>query len=86
VKHRLGRSGKHTEKLRLWIQNPEAIKPGSLMPAMKLNDAIWTPWCVTWRRSARPEIQETSMSTDAIVIENAQTERRPWVENSSTSG
>ena len=25
--------------LRLWIKNPEAIKPGSLMPAMKLNDA-----------------------------------------------
>jgi cytochrome c oxidase subunit II len=28
-----------TEKLRLWIQNPDAIKPGSLMPGMKLNDA-----------------------------------------------
>jgi cytochrome c oxidase subunit 2 len=27
------------DNLRLWIQNPEAIKPGSLMPAMKLNDA-----------------------------------------------
>jgi cytochrome c oxidase subunit 2 len=27
------------EKLRLWIQNPEAIKPGSLMPAMQLNEA-----------------------------------------------
>jgi len=27
------------EKLRLWIQNPEAIKPGSLMPAMQLNGA-----------------------------------------------
>jgi len=25
--------------LRLWIQNPDAIKPGSLMPAMKLRDA-----------------------------------------------
>jgi cytochrome c oxidase subunit 2 len=25
--------------LRLWIQNPEAFKPGSLMPAMKLSDA-----------------------------------------------
>jgi cytochrome c oxidase subunit 2 len=25
--------------LRLWIENPEAIKPGSLMPAMKLTDA-----------------------------------------------
>jgi len=23
----------------LWIQNPDAIKPGSLMPAMKLSDA-----------------------------------------------
>ena len=27
------------EKLRLWIQNPDAIKPGSLMPAMQLGDA-----------------------------------------------
>jgi cytochrome c oxidase subunit II len=28
-----------TENLRLWIQNPDAIKPGSLMPAMQLGDA-----------------------------------------------
>ena len=27
------------DNLRLWIQNPGAIKPGSLMPAMKLSDA-----------------------------------------------
>ncbi|MGD0269177.1 MAG: cytochrome c oxidase subunit II [Candidatus Sulfotelmatobacter sp.] len=27
------------ENLRLWIQNPSALKPGSLMPAMKLSDA-----------------------------------------------
>ena len=27
------------ENMHLWIQNPDAIKPGSLMPAMKLNDA-----------------------------------------------
>jgi cytochrome c oxidase subunit 2 len=26
-----------SENLRLWIHNPEAIKPGSLMPAMNLN-------------------------------------------------
>jgi len=26
------------ENLRLWIQDPDAIKPGSLMPAMKLSD------------------------------------------------
>ena len=26
------------ENLRLWIRDPEAIKPGSLMPAMKLSD------------------------------------------------
>jgi cytochrome c oxidase subunit 2 len=26
------------QNLRLWIRNPEAIKPGSLMPAMELND------------------------------------------------
>jgi cytochrome c oxidase subunit 2 len=28
-----------SENLRLWIENPDAIKPGSLMPAMKLGDA-----------------------------------------------
>ena len=27
------------DKLRLWIRNPDAIKPGSLMPAMGLSDA-----------------------------------------------
>jgi cytochrome c oxidase subunit II len=27
-----------TGNLRLWIQNPDAIKPGSLMPAMQLSD------------------------------------------------
>jgi cytochrome c oxidase subunit 2 len=27
------------DNLRLWIENPSAIKPGSLMPAMKLSDA-----------------------------------------------
>ena len=27
-----------TQNLRLWIQNPDVIKPGSLMPAMKLSD------------------------------------------------
>jgi cytochrome c oxidase subunit 2 len=26
------------KNLRLWIQKPDAIKPGSLMPAMELND------------------------------------------------
>jgi cytochrome c oxidase subunit 2 len=26
------------DNLRLWIENPDAIKPGSLMPAMKLSD------------------------------------------------
>jgi cytochrome c oxidase subunit 2 len=26
------------ESLRIWIQNPDSIKPGSLMPAMKLNE------------------------------------------------
>ena len=34
-----GAAGNTTEKLRLWIKNPDAIKPGSLMPAMQLSDA-----------------------------------------------
>jgi cytochrome c oxidase subunit 2 len=33
-----GAADNTTEKLRLWIENPDAIKPGSLMPAMKLSD------------------------------------------------
>jgi cytochrome c oxidase subunit II len=27
------------DNLRLWLRNPDAIKPGSLMPAMQLGDA-----------------------------------------------
>src|SRR5262245_63677233 len=34
-----GAAANTTDNLRLWLENPEAIKPGSLMPAMKLNDA-----------------------------------------------
>ena len=34
----VGRGAQHAEKLRLWIKNPDAIKPGSLMPAMRLSD------------------------------------------------
>jgi cytochrome c oxidase subunit II len=34
-----GAAANTAENLRLWIENPEAIKPGSLMPPMKLSDA-----------------------------------------------
>jgi cytochrome c oxidase subunit 2 len=34
-----GAGENNAETLRLWIQNPDSIKPGSLMPAMKLSDA-----------------------------------------------
>jgi cytochrome c oxidase subunit II len=34
-----GAAANTTENLRLWIENPEAIKPGSLMPPMKLSGA-----------------------------------------------
>jgi cytochrome c oxidase subunit 2 len=34
-----GAAANTPEQLRLWIQNPDALKPGSLMPAMKLSDA-----------------------------------------------
>jgi cytochrome c oxidase subunit 2 len=34
-----GAADNTTENLRLWIQKPDAIKPGSLMPAMQLSDA-----------------------------------------------
>jgi cytochrome c oxidase subunit 2 len=33
-----GAAANTRENLKLWIHNPEAIKPGSLMPAMNLND------------------------------------------------
>jgi len=33
-----GAADNTARNLRLWIQNPDAIKPGSLMPAMKLSD------------------------------------------------
>jgi cytochrome c oxidase subunit 2 len=32
-----GAADNNSQNLRLWIQNPDAIKPGSLMPAMKLS-------------------------------------------------
>ena len=34
-----GAAENNSQNLRLWIQNPDAIKTGSLMPAMKLSDA-----------------------------------------------
>jgi cytochrome c oxidase subunit II len=34
-----GAAENNSQNLRLWMQNPDAIKPGSLMPAMKLSDA-----------------------------------------------
>jgi cytochrome c oxidase subunit 2 len=33
-----GAASNTPENLRLWIHDPDAIKPGSLMPAMKLTD------------------------------------------------
>jgi len=33
-----GAAENNSQNLRLWIQNPDSIKPGSLMPAMKLSD------------------------------------------------
>jgi cytochrome c oxidase subunit 2 len=33
-----GAATNNPQNLRLWIRNPDAIKPGSLMPAMELND------------------------------------------------
>ena len=33
-----GATSNTPENLRLWIQNPDAIKPGALMPAMNLTD------------------------------------------------
>jgi cytochrome c oxidase subunit 2 len=35
---RAGAAPNTPENLRLWLRNPDAIKPGSLMPAMQLSD------------------------------------------------
>jgi cytochrome c oxidase subunit 2 len=34
-----GAAENNTENLRVWLKDPDAIKPGSLMPAMKVSDA-----------------------------------------------
>jgi len=34
-----GAASNTPKNLRLWIENPDAVKPGSLMPAMKLSDS-----------------------------------------------
>src|SRR5258707_2470354 len=34
-----GAAENNSQNLRLWIQNPGSIKPGALMPTMKLSDA-----------------------------------------------
>lgn len=34
-----GAAENNSQNLRLWIENPDSIKPGSLMPAMKLSDS-----------------------------------------------
>jgi hypothetical protein len=43
------------ENLRLWVKDPDAIKPGSLMPAMQLNDqeldAVTAVTLIGYRRS-----------------------------------
>jgi len=38
------------ENLRLWIQNPDVIKPGSLMPAMKLKAAQIEITCLRYSK------------------------------------
>src|SRR5262245_8367550 len=34
-----GAAANTDQNLRLWLKNPDAIKPGSLMPAMNMSDA-----------------------------------------------
>ena len=68
--------------LRLWIQNPDAIKPGSLMPAMKLSDADLDALVrVSWRRSASRRIRETShvIGCDRH-SKTSRIESQPWAE------
>src|SRR4030095_9389330 len=69
-----------TANLRLWIQNPDAIKPGSLMPALKLSDAdldAVTAHLETLRSRA---IWRPVMSTNATAIENLQSSEQPWTD------
>jgi len=32
------------DNLRLWVKEPDAIKPGALMPAMQLEERTWMRW------------------------------------------
>jgi len=49
------------ENLRLWIQNPDAIKPGSKMPAMGLSDQELDAVTHIWRRCAE-RVEENTWS------------------------
>ena len=69
------------ENLRLWIQNPDAIKPGSLMPAMKLSDADLDALVrLSGNAALRKRIGRSTMSSDAIAIQTAEATGQPWVE------
>ena len=67
------------ENLRLWIQNPGAIKPGSLMPAMKLSDADLDA-VVSYMETLALEVGKLIMSSNVITVPVGQTEARPWVD------
>src|SRR5260370_42422612 len=57
------------ENLRLWIENPDAIKPGSLMPAMKLSDADLEALVRYLDTLREPRNLETNMSSDVMAIQ-----------------
>ena len=67
--------------LRLWIENPDAIKPGSLMPAMKLSDAeldalvrVHADAALSRSTGGQP------CRSDAIAIDSPRIDAPTWVE------
>src|SRR5258708_398783 len=75
-----GAAENNSQNLRLWIQNPDAMKPGSLMPAMKLSDAELDALVRYLETLQYRKRVESAMSSDAIAIRTAEAAGRPWVE------
>ena len=69
------------ENLRLWIENPDAIKPGSKMPAMELSDAGRRSRSRRiWRRFDERLEETCPMSTESIAVAPDPRAPRPLVD------
>ena len=65
-----GAAGNTPANLRLWIQNPDALKSGSLMPGMQLSDPDVDKFIAYLETLRQRGHRRLLMSTNAIPIEN----------------